>query len=384
MKDSCDVLIVGGGIVGAASAFFLARAGKSVTLLEQGLIGGQASGVNFGNVRRQGRFLAQLPLANRARAIWGQLGELIGDNCEFVECGHLRIAFTDDDAAVLEHYATQARDWGLQLELLNEEALHKRFPYLGPAAVAGSFSPQDGQANPRLVAAAFARAAVRQGARIHENSNATTVAYDLGEFQVTTETGQQFCAPALVNAAGAWGSKISAQFEEPVVIVAQGPQVALTAPIPFFLREVLGTTDTSVYARQIAEGNVMLSGGPHGPASLDTRRAECTPDTATEIFGAAVKLVPRLREAQIIRCWSGVEGFTADGLPIFGESETTPGLFHAFAFCGHGFQLGPGVAAVLADLITTGYCDTPISSFGIERFKTRGIAQRTNGQEAGA
>ena len=93
-----DVIVVGGGIMGAATAFFLRRRGVKVVLLERGLVGQQASGVNFGNVRRQGRFLPQLPLANRSRAIWGQLNELLGEDAEFIATGHVRVCFRAHEA----------------------------------------------------------------------------------------------------------------------------------------------------------------------------------------------------------------------------------------------------------------------------------------------
>ena len=88
-----DAIVVGGGIMGAATAFFLRRRGLRVTLLERGLVGQQASGVNFGNVRRQGRFLPQVPLANRSRAVWGRLNALLGEDAELITPGHIRVAF---------------------------------------------------------------------------------------------------------------------------------------------------------------------------------------------------------------------------------------------------------------------------------------------------
>src|SRR5437867_7294642 len=96
---AADVIIVGGGIMGASAAFFLRQRGRSVILLERGLVGQQASGVNFGNVRRQGRPLFQLPLANRARDIWGRLPALLGEDCEFVPAGHMRVFYSADLAA---------------------------------------------------------------------------------------------------------------------------------------------------------------------------------------------------------------------------------------------------------------------------------------------
>ena len=139
-EQAADVVIVGGGLMGAATAFFLRRRGVSVILLERGLIGQQASGTNFGNVRRQGRFLPQLPLANRAREIWGRLPELIGEDVEFLPLGHLRLCFREDDVGTLETYARSARDYDLELEIISRNALRDRFPFLSTEAVAGSLS----------------------------------------------------------------------------------------------------------------------------------------------------------------------------------------------------------------------------------------------------
>ena len=131
--NAADVIIVGGGIMGTSAAFLLRRHGKSVILLERGLIGQQASGVNFGNVRRQGRYLHQLPLANRSRAIWDHLSELVGEDCEFVASGHLRVCYTREQADRLEAYARDARDYGLDLEMISTNALRTRFSSRWPS-----------------------------------------------------------------------------------------------------------------------------------------------------------------------------------------------------------------------------------------------------------
>jgi sarcosine oxidase subunit beta len=167
-----------------------------VILLERGLIGQQASGVNFGNVRRQGRYLFQLPLANRAREIWGKLPKLVGEDCEFLASGHLRVCFTDELATKLETYARDARDYGLDLEILTPAALQNRFPYLGRHAVMGSLGPLDGHANPRLVAPAFSRAARRDGAVIKENTEVLSIekiGTDLSDYAIAVSFARPRC-----------------------------------------------------------------------------------------------------------------------------------------------------------------------------------------------
>src|SRR4051812_35662387 len=128
-----DVVIVGGGIMGTSCALFLRRRGLTVTLVEQGLVGQQASGTNFGNVRRQGRPLMQLPLANRAIANWRRMKELVGCDVEYLQVGHVRVCYRDRPELVdeLERYAHEARTYDLELDVLTGAAMRRQFPYLG-------------------------------------------------------------------------------------------------------------------------------------------------------------------------------------------------------------------------------------------------------------
>ena len=150
-----DVAIVGGGTAGCSTALHLRWRGATVVLLERGVCGGQASGVNYGGVRQQGRDLAELPLARRSREMWGSLAEIVGSDCEFVASGHIKLARSAADMAELEAYRESVRPYGLELELLGHNDLRARYPCLGDAAVGGSLCAEDGAANPRLVAPAF-------------------------------------------------------------------------------------------------------------------------------------------------------------------------------------------------------------------------------------
>lgn len=370
--QASDVLIVGGGLMGAATAFFLRRRGVSVTVLERGLVGQQASGVNFGNVRRQARYLAQLPLANRAHGIWQRLPELIGEDIEFLPSGHIRVAYTQDQAGVLEKYARDAREYGLDLELVDGEAMRKRYPFLGPEVRAASLSPQDGHANPRLAAPAFARAAVRLGAQIAENTEVLEIAKRGNDFEASCADGRVFRAPTLLIASGAWGNRMSAAFGEPVPLTARGPQMGVTEPVPYRIGPSVGVATPhlheTLYFRQIKRGNIIFGGCGRGPAYPDLRRAYVLPEHTLTQFGQLKRLAPPVARLNIIRVWSGIEGYLEDNLPVMGPSAKVSGLYYAFGFSGHGFQLGPGVGDVMAELIATGATTTPIAPFGIGRF----------------
>ncbi|MDJ0389065.1 FAD-binding oxidoreductase [Roseomonas sp. E05] len=376
MSDNrADVLVLGGGLMGAATAFFLRRRGLSVILLERGLVGQQASGVNFGNVRRQGRFPPQLPLANRSRALWGQLPELLGEDIEFLPSGHLRVAYTDEAAGMMEAYREAARPYGLKLEVLSGNAVRARFPWLSAEVRAGSWSAEDGHANPRLAAPAFARAARRAGARIEENTEVLAIEREAAGWRLDAADGRAFRAPVLQVSAGAWGGRLAAQLGEPVPIVVRGPQMGVTEPVPYALTPVLGVTATVVgeviYLRQVTRGNIVFGGVGHGPADLDTCRARVEPAITLRQFIQLRRMVPALGALRIIRTWSGIEGYMHDEIPVMGPSARWPDLFYAFGFCGAGFQLGPGVGDVMAELIAAGRSTTPIEPFHIARFAAK-------------
>ena len=131
-RMQADVIIVGGGFMGVATAFFLRRQGLSVILLERDLVGQAASGVNFGNVRRQSRYLGQLPLANRSRDIWINLPRLIGEDAEFVMSGHILVTTSEKDGARLEKYAVDCKPYGLDLTIMTGDQARAKFPMVGP------------------------------------------------------------------------------------------------------------------------------------------------------------------------------------------------------------------------------------------------------------
>ena len=364
---SFDVAIVGGGIVGSSAALHLALRGRRVLLLERGLIGSQASGVNYGGVRRQGRHIAELPIAVRSSKIWERLPELVGTDCEFAVSGHLKLASGDADMAELEAYARDTNEFGLDLELIGQQGIRRRYPYLGEHVVGGSLCPGDGHANPRLVAPAFARAAAKAGATIVEAAEVVQVSASGNNFDVRLADGKRFSAKRLINAAGAWGSKIAELFGESVPEEVMAPNMAVTEPLPYFVAPNIGVCGGGIYLRQIPRGNVIFGAG-EGRVDRDAVRARPLAQVTAEAARLAVALVPRLSSAHIIRTWSGIEGCMPDAIPVIGPSMTAPGLYHAFGFCGHGFQLGPAVGAILAELALDGETPTPIAPFSVARF----------------
>ncbi|NLS18760.1 FAD-binding oxidoreductase [Rhizobium sp. P40RR-XXII] len=366
-----DAIVLGGGLMGAASAFFLARRGIRVTLIERNRVGSGATVASFGNIRRSGRYIPQLPLAHRSLALWGQAEAMLGRDVEFRATGHLRLVFSQEGLAAMRAFVKDARPWGLGLEELTAKDVRSRFPGLGPDAIAASFSPNDGSGNPRLIAPAFADAARKLGADIVENVEIRAVRTSDYGFQVETSKGLHE-ASMLLNATGAWGARVAGLFGETVPIVAKGPQMGVTEPLPHRILPVVGVwahDHGGGYLRQVERGNIVFGGGAdRTDVSLDTGYAKADPARLPGQLRSLLPILPALRNVAVIRTWSGCEGYVEDGLPVMGRSSTTAGLFHAFGFSGHGFQLGPGVGDVMAEIMATGKTDIPLQDFRIERF----------------
>jgi sarcosine oxidase subunit beta len=366
MSATHDVLILGGGGAGCSAALHLALRGVRVALFERGLVGSQASGVNYGGVRQNGRHPAELPIARRSREIWARLPELIGTDAEFEVTGHLKLARSADEEAELVDYMAVARANDLPLELIGSNSLHARWPWLGPRAVAGAFAPEDGAANPRLLAPAFARAARAAGAEINEHAPVTDIARDGGLFALTIND-RVWRAPVVLNCLGYWGGEIAARFGEPVPVTPLAPNMLVTEPIPYFIEPNMGVVGGDIYLRQIRRGNVIFGGG-RGASDPTIPWSRPLPEPTLAVMARAIELVPRLSGVHVIRCWTGIDGEMPDGLPVIGPSRTTPGLIHAFGFSGHGFMLGPGIGAILAELVLDGRTDVPLTPFRIDRF----------------
>ena len=377
-KLVADVAIIGGGIVGSSAALFLRRLGLSVVLLERGLCGAAASGVNYGGVRVQGRPVVQLPLALRARGIWSRLPEHIGIDGEYVRSGHLKLARSEADLAKLETYRDTVREHGLDLQLSAGESFRRAQPWLGARAIGASYCADDGHANPRLVSPAFARAAHAAGARLIEHCTVTELAHTGSGFVLGDGHAVEVTSRWLLNCAGAWSRAIAQRFGDDAPLASIHPGMAVTEAVPRFMDLNVGVEGSGIYGRQTARGNCVM-GGSRG-AAKGSLYGVPTAASTVELCRRMAELFPALAHAHVIRFWSGVEGELPDHQPVIGPSPTTPNLIHAFGFCGAGFQTGPAVGEALAELVHGGRSSVALDAFSIARFGAASSSPATGAQ----
>jgi len=369
-RIEADVAIIGGGIAGCSAALFLRRAGLSVVLLEKGACGAQASGVNFGGVRQQGRHPAELPMSRRSREIWARLTDILDSDCEFEATGHLKLARSEADMAELEAYAAMAAGHGLALQMIGRNRLTVDYPWLGPDVLGASLCATDGQANPRLVGPAFARAARAAGAELRERSRVLETDRSGTRFELATDSGIGIRSRILINTAGAWAGEIAARFGDTLPIAPLSPNMLVTEPVAPVVTRSIGVCGGDIYLRQVRRGNIVCGGG-NGWGDIDLERSRPQRGATLGVLGKLAAVVPAIGNALVIRSWTGLDGQTPDHLPIIGESPANPGLFHACGFSGHGFQLGPVIGQILAELVTTGTSSTPLAAFAVDRFQDR-------------
>jgi sarcosine oxidase subunit beta len=366
---TADVAVVGGGIMGASCAYWLAERGADVLVLESGRVGREASGVNAGGVRQQGRALAEAPLALRSVAVWGDLEARLAAPIEYERCGDLRIAETETDAERIRDLAAAERAAGLGLEWVEGRALRGLAPTLGPSVVAGIFCPTGGQANPLLVAPAFGRRARDLGARLWEHSPVLSLGRDGPGFLLRTPNGR-VSAARLVLTAGAWTPALAACLGFTLPIDYFVPQMTATVPLPRLLGVVLLGASRPLSMKQMRSGAVLVGGGRRGWGDLATRARGPVAASVRLAARDAAAVLPVLGRTEMTRAWVGLEGVTADGLPVI--DCLVPGrAWVAAGFCGHGFALGPVVGRLLAEWLLDGAPSLPCAAFGLARFAAR-------------
>ncbi|MGE0717782.1 MAG: NAD(P)/FAD-dependent oxidoreductase [Alphaproteobacteria bacterium] len=364
-----DVAVVGGGLHGLSAALHLARAGRRAVVLERSWPGRHASGATAAGVRTLRRDPAEIPLSLEAMAMWHRIEAIVGQDCGFHAHGQVCVGETPEEMVRLERRAAATRALGHDHEeLVDAGELRRLVPAIAPHCLGALIARRDGAADPHRTLMAFRTSAEAAGVEIRHGSEVTAIAPIASGWRLETSTGAVE-AGAVINAAGAWAARVAALVGETVPLGTKASMMIVTERVGPLLKPVVGSAGRPLSFKQTDAGTLLIGGGIQGRMDLDRGRAE--PDMKALARGAvaAATLFPAVAGIRIVRVWAGIEAKTEDMLPVIGPSAVAPGIFHAFGFSGHGFQLVPVVGAALADLVVLGGTQRAIAPFAVDRFK---------------
>lgn len=365
---TADLIIIGGGIHGCSAAMFAAKRGMDVVIIEKDTVARHASGVNAGGVRRLRRDFREVPISQHSMELWYTLPDLVDDDCGFQVAPQIVVAETANELQTLADRVATLNDMGFYHEtVLSQAELRDHLPAVSDHVVGGIASLRDGFAQPYQTTFAISRQAKREGARIFEGETVNAITKSGPDWTVITDQ-HTFRAPKTLNCAGAWAGKLAESLGETAPVEPVAPMMMVTARLPPFCEAVIGAAGRPLSFKQMPNGTVVIGGGRLGNVDAATNLSEMLFPELTLTAQTAMEIFPIMKQAAVIRSWSGVEGRMPDNIPVIGKSAAHEGLYHAFGFSLHGFQMGPGVGDIMAELIANGSTQWQIDPFSISRF----------------
>ncbi len=384
-----DVAIIGGGLVGCASAYYLSKAGAKVIIIERGQISGQASGQNAGSLHFQlehrliehsdaltQQFALTIPLNLRAIEAWRGLETELQSDLEVVLHGGLMLAESQNDIVKLEKKFALEQQWQLPTTLLDRSQTLAEAPYLTQNLLAAAYCAYEGHANPRLVTPAYARRARILGADIVTNAAVVEIMSHSQGWQIDIvqhpNPRHKITTRKILNAAGAWTADIASLLNLYLPIYAVPLTMSVTESTVPRIHHLLQHASRRLSLKQVRDGNVLIGGGWPSRfrklnGAIDTnRQPEQVLDNMLKNMAVAIDIVPSLQSLSVIRSWTGIVGVTADQLPLLGHMSRAPGCYVAAG--GSAFTLGPVYAQIITDLILERAVDLDISLYSPDRF----------------
>lgn len=390
-----DVLVVGGGLLGCATTWMLAREGASVLLAERDQVNAHASGQNAGSLHFQleyrmiergieaAKLAAEaMPLHLEAADWWTRISDEVGESLGVSQRGGLMLAHSAEEERLLRAKTEIERSWGLDIRVLDRDEALAEAPYLSPSVVAAAYCPIEGKADTRLAAPALARAALALGATVRSRCEVVRLVRNGTGWSATLRSHEEGAEPrewtvragAVVLAAGVWTTELGAMIGAELPTIPLGLTMSVTMQRSPFISHLIQHAGVRLSLKQTPEGNVLIGGGwPARLAHDVTGQVDLSrsPDIlAGSVAGnarAAIGAVPELAGLPVLRTWVGTTTVTPDQLPLVGPVPDAPGAFVATG--GSAFTLGPSFAQVLTNLIQGRPAGTDLTPYDPRRYR---------------
>lgn len=345
MTDRYDIAVIGGGIMGCASALRMAEGGLRPIVLDQGDLGQGASGVNAGTLSLQIKRVKLMPYALKGHHEWEAIGNAVG----FKKTGGYTLAFNQREADLLHERQALKAEAGAPIDFVSNNALRSAEPYLTQKVVAASYCAEDGYANSSLTGQFFRGRLRDQGIAYRESCPVTTIDRRADGFVLTTPKGTVH-ASRLLLAAGAWLKPVAALLGVDLPVNARINTVSVTERMSPLTSTVIGHATGLLTMKQKANGTVLVGGGWQGRGTPQEGRGQVTAETVQPNLALAQYALPELANARVLRSWTGFEANVPDFYPLAGG---LPGVESAFVLgCVRGgYTIGPYIGKLMGDYI---------------------------------
>lgn len=375
MSNNAEIIIIGGGIIGCATAYYLAKNGvKDVIVLEgSDFMGNGGSSRNGGGVRQSGRDVRELPLVMYGiKNLWPHLSEELEVDCEYHQDGNLRLGKTEAHRATLTKLADNARGVGLDVRMIGGDEVRQINPYLSHEVTCASWCPTDGHANPLTTTLGFYRMARRLGVRFITGEPVVSLGMVRGKIRKVVTPNNTYEGEKVLVAAGLDSRPILTSVGIDIPMTNSLLEALVTEAEPHMFDQMLGTAEADFYGHQTKHGSFVF-GGSSGLEryNKDNGTPVTNSKTAPCICRGIMKYFPDLAKAKIVRTWAGWMDASSDGVPSLGKVDEVPGLYVACAFNGHGFGIAPAAGEQLAKLMITGTTDISLDELRYDRYKAK-------------